>query len=309
MHDAINRRRQQRDGWLPEKGIRAEEVLRSVEATEGAQGLREEVRAALTHLQRQQEITLQSEPRDELGLQVLEATTRQRRPEGQAARQPPTTAEENGAPAAPAWLQDRPDDDEGREADEARAPDQPPKRRRSYRPDYLMRQMGASAPDLARELLEALGPCPPLTQPGPQGQTIPAAEEDDETAQHDTQDGQHGMELEGAAAPSEPQTQPDMEPSRPPRTQPGTQSQVGSAAMALDETAQHGMGDEQYSMELDGAAAPSGPQAQPDAGPSRPPAQPDGQRRARQDGGEAGSKGKSAAPRSEKRDKYAARAK
>ena len=218
VHDAITRRRQQRDGRLPEEGIRAEEVTHSVEAAEDRQGLREEVRAALTHLRRQQEIALQSEPRDELGLQVLEAATRQRRPEGQAARPPPTAApaEETGAPAAPTaaptWLQGRPDDDdEGREVGEASAPGQPPKRRRSYQPDYLMRRMGASAPDLARKVLEALGPCPPLPQPGPQGQTRLDAEEDNEIAQQGTTDVQHDMELDGAAASSRPQAWPDRQ--------------------------------------------------------------------------------------------------
>ena len=77
--------------------------------------------------------------------------------------------------------------------------------------------------------------------------------------------------------------QPDMEPS-------------GSAAEAPDETARsmHGIGDEQHSMELDGAAASSGPQTQPD-----------GQRGARQDDGKAGTR---ASRGRRHHDKYAAKA-
>ena len=71
----------------------------------------------------------------------------------------------------------------------------------------------------------------------------------------------------------------------------------GSAAEAPDETAQHGIGDEQHSMELDGTAAPSRPQAQPD------------RHRSREDGGNKGSKGKDAATRNDRRDKYSAKAK
>ena len=105
-----------------------------------------------------------------------------------------------------------------------------------------MRRMGASAPDLARKVLEALGPCPPLPQPGPQSQTRLDAEEDNEIAQQGMRDVQHDMELDGAAASSRPQAWPDR------------------------------------------------------------------QKRARQDDGKAGSRGKDAAARDKSRDKYAAKA-